>query len=330
VNIKRIGIVAISGVMSALGFTACGGGGSSGSSALQENCALGITTACELARPATTATSTTAAATLYTTAPSAITITSGSSPTYSIGNGRSPYTVTSSNTSVVTTNLNGSTLTINGITGGTAQVMVADAMGKSVPVNVTVLSKGQTGIPPSLFPPTLTVGDCTTNIPFVFTGGTPPFTILTTDAGRVPVSSAMPLGSENFFLASLGPLGFPPAPGREIAIPVVETLTVLDSQSRAATVTITVPFVHDSCPINPLLEAMPSTANAHVSEILGIQFRGGGRSYTFKSNAPNIANIVASDEKTFVNIQGLSSGTALITIISSDGQQANIPFTVLP
>jgi hypothetical protein len=329
VNIKRIGIVAISGVMSALGFTACGGGGSSGSSALQENCALGITTACELARPATTATSTTAAATLYTTAPSAITITSGSSPTYSIGNGRSPYTVTSSNTSVVTTNLNGSTLTINGITGGTAQVMVADAMGKSVPVNVTVLSKGQTGIPPSLFPPTLTVGDCTTNIPFVFTGGTPPFTILSSDNVGIRVSAPMPLGPDTFFMASLGPLLFIPPPPLQPPYPSTATVTVLDSQSRAATARITIDVVHDRCPANPLLQVVPGTANAHVTEILAVQLSGGLAPFSFTSNAPSIATVVASTS-TSLNIQGLSSGTALITVTSSDGQQANIPFTVLP
>ena len=51
----------------------------------------------------------------------------------------------------------------------------------------------------SLAPRSLTVGDCTTNIPFIFSGGVGPYTVFTSDNFNVPVASPLQLGVGNSF-----------------------------------------------------------------------------------------------------------------------------------
>ena len=265
--------------------------------------------------------------TLFVTAPSIITLPSGGSADYVIGGGVAPYTATSGNTGVVTTTASGTKLTIGSIAAGSTQIAVVDSTGKSVTIDVTVLSKGQTGIPPSIFPQSINAGDCTTNIPFVFTGGTSPFTSLTSDNFGVPVGPALRFGSDNYFTASIkNPSG---------PFPYKATLTVLDSQSRTATAFITIDFPH-VCPVNALLQTEPaSSANARITEKLTFQITGGVSSYTVASKNPDIATAVMNSDGKSFNVTanstgGKLTGTALITVFSGDSQQANIVFTVFP
>lgn len=306
---------------------ACGGSGD------QAVCGSGIAQVNTMLDTGGCASSTTATAAmaLFTTAPSAITLASGGSATYTVGGGTAPYTVTSGNTSEVTTSLTGKALTISGISttvtiGAIVEtpvpVAIVDSTGKSVTIMVTVLAMGQVGISPSIFPASITVGDCTTNIPFVFTGGTAPFTVFTSDNFGVPVSGALPLGPDSYFTASIH------NPSLTIA-----TLTVLDGQSRTAVANITIPSFH-SCPTNPLLQTIPASANLRVTEILAFQVSGGPTPaptvapyHTFKFSDPSIATVVM-DSSTAFNVQALKTGTTLLTVTSTDGQNANIPISV--
>lgn len=270
---------------------------------------------------------------LFTTAPSAVTMTSGGSATYTIGGGTAPYTATSGNTNVATASAAGTTLTINSIAPGTAPIAVADSTGSSVTINTTVLAPAATGIAPSIFPASITTGDCTTNIPFVFTGGTAPFTISTSDTADVQVSAVMPLGSNSFFTASVRSLyltldvqNAAGVPTTSISLPKVATVTVTDSQSRTATATIDIVTAHLFCPTNALLQATPASANVAVAEVLYFQIVGGLAPFSVTSNAPGIANVIGSVGRSF-NAQAIAAGVALLTVTSADGQKANITFT---
>lgn len=330
VNIKAMMLVKTCALFAALTLTACGGGGS-GDSIAPTECSQQNISACGGSGTGTTGTSgsgtTTAAVALFTTAPSDITMTSAGSTTYTVGGGGAPYTATSGNTGVATTSLAGATLTINSIAAGTAPIAVVNSVGKSVTINVTVLAKGQTGIPPSIFPASINAGDCTTNIPFIFTGGTAPFTTFTSDNFGVPVSTPQPLGSDSYFTASIrNPLG---------PFPYIATVTVLDSQSRTAIANITIDYPR-TCTTNALLQTNPASANAHVTEILTFQITGGVAPYTATSSDTAIATPVVNG--TSLNVKAESTGTdpskltgtALITVKGSDNQQANIVFTVFP
>ncbi len=346
-NDKVISGINCSAVLLALSLGACGGGATNDDIRTQQaDCAAGSATACQLLGKS--APTTAAATALFTTAPSAITLASGGSATYTVGGGRAPYTATSGNTSVVTTTLSGTALTINGMTSSSipvgftgflepSPIAVVDSAGKSVTINVTVLPIGQTGIPPSLFPQSINAGDCTTNIPFVFTGGTSPFTVLTSDNFGVPVGPALPFGSNSYFTASIRN----PTPPNGM-FPYKATLTVLDGQSRTATAFITIDSTH-ACPANALLKTEPASANARVTEKLTFQITGGLPPYTVTStNSPgfpeNIATAAMNSNGTSFDVTANSTGgnpskltgPALITVKSEDKQQANIVFVVFP
>ncbi len=316
-------------VQSTLVLSACGGGSSSDSA----KCVSAIAGLCASLGAGGVATQPGAAAiaTLFTTAPSKITLASGGSASYTIGGGAAPYVATSGNTAVVTATAGGTSLTISSPSAGLAQVAVVDSAGKTVTIDVTVLAKGQTAEALSVFPAAVNAGDCTTNIPFVFTGGTPPFTVLTSDNFGVPVSTALPLGPDSFFTASIrNPLG---------PFPYIATVTVLDSQSRAAFSRITIDFPR-TCPSNALLRTQPASANTRVTEIQTFQIIGGQPPYTVVSQdydklttpltLPTFATAEINAGNASFNVTAKKVGTALITVKGADGQQTNIVFNVLP
>ena len=337
-------------VQSTLVLGACGGGGSSDSA----NCVSGIAGLCASlgAGGNTTQPGGAAISTLFTTAPSKITLASGGSANYTIGGGAAPYTATSGNTAVVTATVSGTALAISSKSAGVVPVAVVDSAGKTVTIEVTVLGKGQTGSPPSIFPASLKTSDCTTNIPFVFTGGTAPYTVITSDIVVVPVSVAQPFGPDSYFLASirslfLVPDTVDPVTGqKKVIVPRIETVTVLDSQSRVATATISVESAHERCADNPLLQTSPASANAHVTEVLAFQITGGQAPFTVTTSDATIvkvpvgnlpaATVPVGDLPAFtLSAQATPSNrttqaTALLTVTSSDGQKVNIRFTVLP
>lgn len=325
-------------IQSTLVLGACGGGGSSDPAS---SCVSGIAGLCASLNPGGSSTQGGAAAiaTLFTTAPSKITLASGGTANYTIGGGTAPYTATSGNTAVVTATASGTTLTISSTSAGLVPVAVVDSTGKTVTIDVTVLAKGQTGKALSIFPAAVNAGDCTTNIPFVFTGGTAPFTVLTSDNFGVPVSTALPLGSDSFFTASIRT---PEKSGPPLTFPYIATVTVLDSQSRAAESKITIDFPYKTppCPANALLQTQPASANTRVTEIQTFQIIGGQPPYTVVSQdydklttpltPPTFATAAINAGNASFNVTAKKVGTALITLKGADGQQANIVFNVLP
>ena len=276
---------------------------------------------------------------LFTTAPNTVTMIFGGNAAYAIGGGTAPYTANSSNTGVVTTSVSGTTVNVSSLSTGTAQIAVVDAVGKTVTIDVTVLAKGQAGNPPAIFPASITVGNCTTNIPFVFTGGTAPFTVFTGENYRVPVKSPLPLGQDSYFTASVDLLAaLPPSniplPPPPIGPPYVTTLTVVDSQSRAATATVTVPSAF-TCPKNTLLQVVSGSQNARVTEKTSFQISGGIGPYSAVSTDPSVATTPQNFSGTFFDVTALSTGgksvgSTLIKVTSSDNQNVNLVFTVYP
>jgi hypothetical protein len=288
---------------------------------------------------------------LFTTAPTEVTLPSGGTVNYTIGGGAAPYTVSSGNPSVVGASVSGTALKIDALwqqsaSSAPTQITIVDSTGERVTMGVTVLGKGQTGIPPSIYPASITVSDCTTNIPFVFTGGTPPFTVYTGDNARVPVSAPLPFGPDSYFTADVHVLAggaFFPAPTS--ASPYKVTLTVMDSQSRIATADALVASQF-ACANNAKLEVQAGSTVAKVTEKVTFNVSGGEPPYTVtsrnQSNAPEQiaradATATLNNGKYSFNVTALSTGgpsfvtgASLITVTSNDGQQKNIVLTVYP
>jgi len=293
------------------------------------------------------------AAPLYTTAPTAVTLPSSGMVSYQIGGGKAPYTVSSGNPSVVSASVNGQILTISALWQQSAsstptQITIVDTTGARVTTAVTVLGRSQTGTPPSIYPASITVSDCTSNIPFVFTGGTAPFTVYTGDGARVPVSAPLPFGPDSYFTADIqvlvgGAFREPPTS----ANPYKVILTVLDSQSRAATADVLVGSQF-ACPQTARLDVQAGSTVAKVGEKATFHISGGQPPYTVKSrnqlDVPDTTPIARADasaslgsdgqyafDVTALSTGGASlTGAALITVTSADGQMKNLVLTVYP
>nr|WP_314857871.1 hypothetical protein [uncultured Undibacterium sp.] len=156
--------------------------------------------------------------TLFSTAPSSVTIVAPSSASYSIGGGSSPYTVTSSNVAVASVTSSDSSFSVKGETSGSAQIVIRDSLGATVPIAVTVTSASATPIAILPGDSTGSVGDTLT---FNITGGTSPYTVSNNNPSIATVVS-----STNSFTAKLQSVG-------------VTEVTVIDAQNNSIKVKVT-------------------------------------------------------------------------------------------
>ena len=279
---------------------------------------------------------------LFTTAPSAVTLDAGSNATYQLSGGDGHFTATSGNTSVVKPTVSGNVLSLAAVAPGTTQVSVVDTIGERINLSVTVLAQGSSGTPLSLTPGNLTIGNCTTRVPFMFTGGSAPYTVFTSDNFNVPVSSALDLpDGRHYFFADIRYFDLPfPIPRESTA-----TLTVLDSQSRSAAATVLTPLLlfKPCIPPTPLLKVMPESANFRASEILAFKVTGGVGTHELEVSFfdANVAKVVpntisAINGETIVTVQAADSvppagKSTLMTILNeTDGQRVTVVVNVLP
>lgn len=283
---------------------------------------------------------------LYSTAPAQATLDVGKSVEYRINGGKFPYTVTSGNTSVATAEVSAGKLTITAVSPGSASVTITDAAGQRQTFMVTVapsaVPQQQAGVPQmtplALSPTALTVGNCTTRIPFIFTGGRPPYRILTSDNFQAPVSSALKLDDTRWYFFADMTYGALSAPGDTVV------LTVLDADTRVTTSTVKVD-IKQGCPApRPLLVVTPEAAHFRTDETLSFAVEGGDGwdgSITSVSFAPSvsltgepIADVAVVDlphsTATTIAVRALRPGTTLMTVISRDQQRASVVIQVLP
>lgn len=162
---------------------------------------------------------------LFTTAPANVIILAGSSAGYSIGGGSAPYTITSSNVAVASVTpdtsvmpTNETSFKIKGEVSGSAQVVVRDSLGVTVPITVNVTSASATPIAILPGDSTGSVGDTLT---FSITGGTSPYTVSNNNPSIATVVS-----SANSFTAKLQSVG-------------ATEVTVIDAQNNSIKVKVT-------------------------------------------------------------------------------------------
>lgn len=226
----------------------------------------------------------------------------------------------------------------------------ADGLSSSAGLSLTVVAPtgGGVGNAPSLAPASIAVSECTTDIPYIITGGTGPFISFSTNSVDVPTTTPVGIGSPPSFyvftVSTTDQAGKLPLPA-----PTEYTITALDSQSRAATATIGVTSTHGAaCPNFPKLTLSPTSQSLSVdgspnpsSFVLHIQ--GGGDvpvldgivDFTVSSSDPSVATVGAVTGPTgvgdyVVTVTGIGVGTVIIMVSSEDGQNAFIPVFVGP
>lgn len=217
--------------------------------------------------------------------------------------GVAPYAVSSSNRSVALASIDGRKVTVGGILAGTADVLISDRNGKSVPIAVTVQA-AQPLSTDAVAPLVVPVGLATART-FNVRGGLPPYAVSVSDPR---VAAATVLGSTvtvTGLAASLTTLNVTDAIGSP---PVAVQVSVVGN-------------------IAPLF----TTASGGVTLQAGTSSTaytvgGGSAPYTAVSNNPGVATATVLGGQLTIN--AISVGTATLTVRDAAGGSVTAQITV--
>ena len=270
----------------AMVLAACGGGG--GSAGSPGGAAPGVPVALPL----------------FTTAPASLTTAVGAAQEFSITGGSSPYSVVSNDATVVTAGVNGSKLTIGGIASGAAIVLIRDAVGAAVSVNVTVRGAALRELFTTAASNVVVSVGLAAAQTYNVGGGTAPYTATSSNAS---VAAAVLTGN------NLTVIGL--AAGSA-------NIVIRDSVGASITVASTVQ------PVSNL--ALFTTAPASVTVIAGAaptySVGGGTGPYTATSSSTSVAT--ASLSGNTLTITSVIAGSANIVVRDSAGALTTVSITV--
>lgn len=260
-----------------------------------------------LSIPVTVSTLAPAQGTFFTTAPGTISMSPGGIMDFTLGGGTKPYTARSSDTRVANASVSGDVLTISAGVDGTASVQVTDATGKNLSVSVTVTSSAPgTFFTTAPSPLAMTAG---TSLSFQISGGTQPYMVTSNDS-RVVSGSA----NGTSLTVTAGTAGS-------------AALQIVDAAGQTLQVVVT---VDSGVPGLPLFTTAPSTLTVAVSSnAVTYSISGGVAPYTAVSSDSSVA--IASTSGTsgqFLDIRGIASGLATVTIRDARGTSLTVAVTV--
>jgi hypothetical protein len=243
---------------------------------------------------------------LATDAPSGLTMLVGVARSFDILGGKAPYTALSNNELVAVTGVDGSTLYIGTVGIGTADVVVRDAFGAKVDVQLTsaVAHPFATSAPSAI---TLQVGSSAS---FVASGGVPGYSASSANTGVV---TATMFGS----VLNLTGIG-----------PGTTTVNVTDGIGTSLIINVTVQSAGNVALFTTAPAAgltVPLSQSVTFSAGGGVPFPG---SNPYLISTSNGAVATASLVGNTLTINGISSGTASILVRDSVGTTVTIPVTV--
>jgi methionine-rich copper-binding protein CopC len=220
------------------------------------------------------------------------------------------YSVTSNNPAVVSVNTRANssqTFELVGVATGSANVVVADNSGNTVTIAVTVPA------PVALFttaPSSLTMPAPAGALTFAIFGGTPNYTVISTNPAAVSVTPPVGAGT-TYTLTSVGG--------------GVANILISDSKGATVSIVATVPsapalFVDAPANITVAATAPGNTYSVSIS--------GGVAPYTAVSNSIAVATASAVAVNGRFTIQGVSTGSAAVTVKDAVGTSINIAVTV--
>lgn len=264
------------------------------------------------AAPATTA--------LFVAAPSAITMTVAATPqSYAISGGTAPYSVSSSNTSVASASATATSLTISSKAAGTAQVLVFDATGQSVTVNVTVGSGASSAPLFTTAPDAVTLASGAPVSIYAISGGAAPYSASSSNSSVVSAT----VSNTSLLVTSVA----------------AGSAKVVIRDAVGATVEIAVTVTSTTTTPTPLV-VMPNAATASVGDILSFSISGGSGAYSSVTvNNASIASVGATVSGTFAAnfnpgsattffAKLLNVGTTTVAIVDGLGQTSTLTLTV--
>lgn len=243
---------------------------------------------------------------LYTTAPTAVNIAVAGTANYEIGGGTVTYKASSSNANVASVEVRGSSLTIKGVLNGTAQIVISDATGTQIGINVTVGS-GNTNV--DLFvtaPSSLTIAPGLSSS-YVIGGGRPAYFVSSSNAAVATVG----INSNSFFISGIKA--------------GTAQIIVIDSAGTAVTINVT---VGNGGGVVPLYLTAAGTINSTIDEVSEFSIGGGIGPYQVSSSNKNVATVSLVGNT--VSVKGVAKGFAQIMVFDSTGFSVNTTVVVDP
>ncbi len=237
------------------------------------------------------------------TAPNEITVNpGGKTSTFNLVGGSGSYSASSSNIQVATVTQSGSQFYITGVSAGTATVSVADSVGATKSISVTVGSNNP------LFttaPDTISVNIGSSTQSFDISGGTLSYTVASSDS---QVASVKQTGA-SFVVTGLNAGS--------------ATVRISDTSGASKTISVTV------APLQPLFTTAPAQISVGIganSAVFAIS--GGNPGYSVVSSNPQVASVAFSDT-TFV-VTGQAAGSAVISVSDRSGATKLVQVQVAP
>ena len=241
---------------------------------------------------------------LFTTAPGQLTLAVGATETYSIGGGAGPFTVASANGSIVNAKLNaaGTGFTLNGQQSGSTTVLVSDAKGATVSIAVNV-GQGSVALYTSAASPVV-IALGTTPV-YALGGGTGPY--MATSSNDAVARATVTGNALSISGVAAGSA----------------TVQVTDSVGGKVSIGLTVG--------NADVVALYTTSPATLTLAKGTprSFAIGGGVGPYAASSSNNAVVSASVTGASVSLEGLSVGTASVSVFDSQGRSTSIALTVI-
>ena len=246
---------------------------------------------------------------LYTTAPSAITVSAGGNASFTIGGGRPAYIVSSSNTGVAQVVRSGNNFQVNGIAAGSAQIVIVDAGGTTLSLEVTVGSGGSSSTAPALFTsaPGNVVVDVGATATYAIGGGRPAYAVSSSNSAvaRVAINGTA-------FIVTGMKAG-------------TAQILVSDAQGDSLSVGVTVGSGAPGTPATFFTTA-PASASVAVSGTESYALAGGTAPYAVSSSNSAVARVVLTGSNYVIT--GVAAGSATISAFDANGATVATSVTV--
>lgn len=243
---------------------------------------------------------------LYTTAPGSINLAVGASVNYDIGGGTATYKASSSSVNILSVEVKGTVLSLKGLQNGTAQVVISDATGTQLGLNVTV---GDGGGNVSLFvtaPKDLTLAAGLSGS-YTIAGGKPGYFVSSSN----PSVAAVGINGNGFIISGIK-LG-------------VAQIIILDSKGDAVSLNVT---VGNGSAAMPLFVSAAGTISLKVAETQDYIVGGGVGPYLASSSNQSVASVTLSGNA--VSVKGISKGSAQIMLFDASGASVSTTVVVDP
>jgi len=243
---------------------------------------------------------------LYTTAPATVSIALGSTLSYEIGGGTATYKASSSNATVASVEVKGTTLSVKGLLNGTAEIVISDATGAQVGVNVTVGSGNSNAVLFVTAPSNLILAPGLSNS-YVIGGGRPAYFVSSSNAAIATVG----INNNSFFIFGIKT--------------GTAQIIVVDSAGTAVTVNVT---VGNGGTVAPLYVTAAGTINSSIGEINDYVVGGGTGPYLVTSNNKSVATVTLTGNA--IAVKGIAKGSAQIMVFDATGDSVSTTVVVDP